>query len=124
MESDRFLEVRTMALLLFLFFILFSAPISANEKTQEKAEQFLKLANSHLEKAEYQKALNNYSEALKLFEQVQSQKGIAEKRVYGNMKENRTDKAAAVTKAKLQMIEEGPYSHPYYWAPFVLIGKS
>jgi CHAT domain-containing protein/tetratricopeptide (TPR) repeat protein len=46
------------------------------------------------------------------------------KRVYVNMKENRTNKTAAVSKAKLKMIEDGTYSHPYYWAPFVLIGDS
>ncbi len=25
--------------------------------------------------------------------------------------------------SKLQMIEDGEYAHPYYWSPFVLIGK-
>lgn len=26
-------------------------------------------------------------------------------------------------KAKLKMIEEGKYAHPFYWSPFILIGK-
>jgi len=26
-------------------------------------------------------------------------------------------------KAKLKMIEEGKYSHPFYWSPFILVGK-
>jgi CHAT domain-containing protein/uncharacterized protein HemY len=46
------------------------------------------------------------------------------KTTYGNMSENHSDKAAALRNAKLKMIEESAYSHPYYWAPFVLIGDS
>jgi CHAT domain-containing protein/Tfp pilus assembly protein PilF len=46
------------------------------------------------------------------------------KRIYANVSENDANKAVALTKAKLKMIEDGTYSHPYYWAPFVLIGRS
>jgi CHAT domain-containing protein/Tfp pilus assembly protein PilF len=31
-------------------------------------------------------------------------------------------KAEALRHAKLRMIERGDYSHPFYWAPFILIG--
>jgi CHAT domain-containing protein len=33
------------------------------------------------------------------------------------------DKAAALRDAKLAMIQRGTYSHPTYWAPFILIGE-
>ena len=32
-------------------------------------------------------------------------------------------KAEALRRAKLKMIEEKRYTHPFYWAPFVLIGE-
>jgi CHAT domain-containing protein/tetratricopeptide (TPR) repeat protein len=32
------------------------------------------------------------------------------------------DKGEALRRAKLKMIERGDYSHPFYWAPFILIG--
>lgn len=42
---------------------------------------------------------------------------------YQNMLEGKS-KAAALREAKLRMIEhEAKYARPYYWAPFVLIGK-
>ncbi len=31
--------------------------------------------------------------------------------------------SASLRKAKLKMIEEGTYANPYYWSPFILIGK-
>ena len=33
------------------------------------------------------------------------------------------DYAPSLREAKLQMIQNGTYAHPYYWSPFVLIGK-
>lgn len=33
------------------------------------------------------------------------------------------DKAEALRRSKLEMIRQGRYAHPYYWAPFVLIGE-
>ncbi|HXO20470.1 MAG TPA: CHAT domain-containing protein, partial [Thermoanaerobaculia bacterium] len=33
------------------------------------------------------------------------------------------EKAEALRQAKLEMIASGPYAHPFYWAPFVLIGE-
>jgi CHAT domain-containing protein len=41
---------------------------------------------------------------------------------YEQMKQA-NNKAEALRVAKLKMIEEGRYAHPYYWAPFVLIGE-
>ncbi|HMZ19723.1 MAG TPA: CHAT domain-containing protein [Blastocatellia bacterium] len=36
--------------------------------------------------------------------------------------EPRNDKAAALRRAKLALLAQPRYSHPYYWAPFVLVG--
>ncbi len=43
---------------------------------------------------------------------------------YSNLLENETDRAYALHKAKLKMIGEGgTFAHPFFWSPFVLIGK-
>jgi CHAT domain-containing protein len=34
------------------------------------------------------------------------------------------DKAEALRQAKLTMIHEKRFAHPFYWAPFILIGES
>ena len=42
---------------------------------------------------------------------------------YSNLQ--RTDEASALRKAQLAMIEShGRYSQPYFWAPFILVGKN
>ena len=35
---------------------------------------------------------------------------------------NGADKATALQKAQIKIMEKKEYTHPYYWAPFVLIG--
>ena len=35
---------------------------------------------------------------------------------------NGADKATALQEAQKRIMEKGEYSHPYYWAPFVLVG--
>lgn len=42
---------------------------------------------------------------------------------YRNLAKAGMNKAAALKEARIQMIRNGKYSHPYYWAPFVLIGN-
>ncbi len=43
---------------------------------------------------------------------------------YKNLLEDEEDKAKALHSAKLKMIEEGEnFAHPFFWSPFVLIGK-
>ncbi|MCD4792502.1 MAG: CHAT domain-containing protein [Bacteroidales bacterium] len=43
---------------------------------------------------------------------------------YLNLLENEADRAFALHKAKLKMIGEGgTFAHPFFWSPFVLIGK-
>ena len=37
---------------------------------------------------------------------------------------DRVGKAEALRQAQLEMIRKGRFSHPYYWAPVVLIGRS
>ncbi len=37
--------------------------------------------------------------------------------------ENKPDYAKSLQKAKLKMIAEKKYAHPFYWSPFILIGK-
>ncbi len=90
--------------------ILLSASVSANDGSAlEKAEQLLKLADRHLEKDEYQEALKSYSEALKLFEQVQSSKAIADTsyglgRVYEKLSEY--EKGIAALRKALSLHEQ------------------
>ena len=33
------------------------------------------------------------------------------------------DKTAALQQAKLKLIQQSQYAHPYHWAPFILIGE-
>ena len=41
---------------------------------------------------------------------------------YAHLRDERTSKARALQLAMLELREEHP--HPYYWAPFTLIGKT
>jgi CHAT domain-containing protein len=43
-------------------------------------------------------------------------------RFYRHLMDN-GDKAEALRLSKLELIQEGQYDHPYYWAPFILIGR-
>ncbi|MCK4665039.1 MAG: CHAT domain-containing protein, partial [Bacteroidales bacterium] len=45
---------------------------------------------------------------------------------YKNLLEAKQEKqefSQALRQAKLKMIDEGKYSHPFYWSPFILVGK-
>ena len=42
-------------------------------------------------------------------------------RFYTHLRENGGDAAEALRRAKLELMSAG-YSHPFYWAPFVLVG--
>ncbi|HSE41059.1 MAG TPA: CHAT domain-containing tetratricopeptide repeat protein [Acidobacteriota bacterium] len=42
---------------------------------------------------------------------------------YKNMETKNLSKAAALRAARLEMMQNPKYSHPYYWAPFILIGQ-
>lgn len=46
------------------------------------------------------------------------------KAFYRNMQQDGTDKLKSLKDARTSMIQSVKYSHPYYWAPFVLIGKN
>ncbi len=41
---------------------------------------------------------------------------------YKNRLQKGHDKTAGLKQTRLEMIRNQKYSHPYYWAPFVLIG--
>jgi CHAT domain-containing protein len=41
---------------------------------------------------------------------------------YGNLKDNDMNKLDALRHAQLSMLDHEQYAHPFYWAPFVLIG--
>jgi CHAT domain-containing protein len=43
---------------------------------------------------------------------------------YSEMETAKLNKAAALKAARRKMILSKKYSHPYYWSPFILIGKS
>lgn len=42
---------------------------------------------------------------------------------YKGLQQDGYNKAAAVREARLKMIRSKNYSHPYYWAPFILVGN-
>ena len=42
---------------------------------------------------------------------------------YTNLKDTGNSKARALREAQLAMIEDPRFSHPSYWAPFLLIGN-
>jgi len=42
---------------------------------------------------------------------------------YRNMEKDSMSKAAALKKARMEMISRKGYSHPYYWSAFILIGS-
>jgi CHAT domain-containing protein len=44
------------------------------------------------------------------------------KSFYSNLETESINKAAALRNAQLKLIRSHLYSHPYYWAPFVLVG--
>jgi len=37
---------------------------------------------------------------------------------------NGIDKATALQQAQITIMQKEGYSHPYYWAPFILVGDS
>jgi CHAT domain-containing protein len=43
-------------------------------------------------------------------------------RFYRHLKDGRT-KAGALRQAQLDLIGDKKFAHPYYWAPFVLVGE-
>jgi CHAT domain-containing protein len=43
--------------------------------------------------------------------------------LYQHLKESAVSKAEALQQAQLKLIQKGRYAHPYYWAPFVLVGE-
>jgi CHAT domain-containing protein len=45
-------------------------------------------------------------------------------RFYRHLKGGKLSKAEALRQAQLELIREGKFTHPYHWAPFVLVGKS
>jgi CHAT domain-containing protein len=44
-------------------------------------------------------------------------------RFYRNLNNPSLNKSQALRQAQLEMIRKGDFSHPYYWAGFVLMGK-
>jgi CHAT domain-containing protein len=41
---------------------------------------------------------------------------------YRSLKEEKTDKLSALQKAQLSLLHSSEYAHPFYWAPFILLG--
>jgi CHAT domain-containing protein len=43
--------------------------------------------------------------------------------LYQGLSQPQITKAEAVRQAQLSLLKSDRYSHPYYWAPFVLVGN-
>jgi CHAT domain-containing protein len=43
---------------------------------------------------------------------------------YRHLRDGRVSKADALRQAQLELIRDGRFAHPYFWAPFVLVGES
>jgi CHAT domain-containing protein len=41
---------------------------------------------------------------------------------YKQQKDNKKDKATALQQAMIKIMANPEYSHPYFWAPFILVG--
>lgn len=41
---------------------------------------------------------------------------------YGNLASKKSGKGAALRQASLSLMSSPKHAHPYYWAPFVLMG--
>ncbi|UCD05521.1 MAG: CHAT domain-containing protein [candidate division WOR-3 bacterium] len=57
-----------------------------------------------------------------LWEIADRSTAVLMKNFYENLKTKRMDKMECLRKAQLALLDHPQYSHPYYWAPFVLIG--
>ncbi|MEW6735496.1 MAG: CHAT domain-containing protein, partial [Acidobacteriota bacterium] len=44
-------------------------------------------------------------------------------KLYRNLKNEKLNKAEALRQAQLELITEGDFAHPYYWAAFILVGR-
>jgi CHAT domain-containing protein len=45
------------------------------------------------------------------------------KKFYAEWYQNRVSKAEALATAQQTLISSRKYAHPYYWAPFILVGN-
>ena len=57
-----------------------------------------------------------------LWEIVDRSTALLMRDFYKNLKNGKMDKLEALRQAQILMIGHNQYSHPYYWAPFILIG--
>jgi CHAT domain-containing protein len=44
-------------------------------------------------------------------------------RFHQHLRDPLRSRSGALRRAQLDLIESGAFAHPYYWAPFVLVGK-
>jgi CHAT domain-containing protein len=57
-----------------------------------------------------------------LWEIADRSTAVLMKDFYRNLKDNNMDKLDALRQAQLSMLDHQDYAHPFYWAPFILIG--
>jgi len=57
-----------------------------------------------------------------LWEIADRSTAVLMKNFYANLKARKMDKVEALRRAQIALLDHSQYSHPYYWAPFVLFG--
>ncbi|MCK4941692.1 CHAT domain-containing protein, partial [candidate division WOR-3 bacterium] len=96
--------------------VTLSACETAVEENPEKADmELITLSNAF-------KVAGVPSTIASLWEIADRSTALLMENFYKNLKGGSMNKIEALRQAQISMINHKRYSHPYYWAPFILIG--